>query len=98
MSKCFIKVGLVSALTVLAFTSCQEEQDFTNENVDATRVQVNTISEEMAKVRDYVPMYAVMAPEGLHSGDLRKPKLHGDGPERWVPTTLNRTSSVRRTA
>lgn len=64
MSKCFIKVGLVSALTVLAFTSCQEEQDFTNENVDATRVQVNTISEEMAKVRDYVPMYAVMAHRG----------------------------------
>ena len=36
--------------------------------------------------------------EGQHSGDPRKPKLHGDGLAKWVPTTLNRTSSVRRTA
>ena len=33
-------------------------------NNDATRVEVNTISAEMAKVRDYVPDYAVMAHRG----------------------------------
>ena len=55
MSKCLVKVGCLSAVTLLALTSCQEEQDFTNVNVDATRVSVNTISPEMAKVRDYVP-------------------------------------------
>ena len=64
MSKCFIKVGCVSVVTLLALSSCQEEQDFTNVNVDATRVSVNTISPEMAKVRDYVPQYAVMAHRG----------------------------------
>lgn len=50
-------------MALVAFTSC-EDQDFTDVNNDATRVEVNTISPEMAKVRDYVPDYAVMAHRG----------------------------------
>ena len=50
-------------MALVAFTSC-EDQDFTDVNNDATRVEVNTISAEMAKVRDYVPDYAVMAHRG----------------------------------
>lgn len=56
-----IMLGL-TGLTVLA--SCSDEQQFVNENTDAKRVSVNTISPEMAKVRDYVPLYAVMAHRG----------------------------------
>lgn len=36
-------------MALVAFTSC-EDQDFTDVNNDATRVEVNTISAEMAKV------------------------------------------------
>ena len=50
-------------VALMTFTSC-EDQDFTDVNNDATRVEVNTISAEMAKVRDYVPAYAVMAHRG----------------------------------
>ncbi len=64
MPKQILKGGLAAALALTALASCQDEQDFTNFNTDATRVQVNTISPEMAKVRDYVPMYAVMAHRG----------------------------------
>lgn len=64
MRKSLIKVGCVSAVSLLALASCQEEQDFTNVNLDATRVQINSISPDMAKVRDYVPKYAVMAHRG----------------------------------
>ena len=44
-------------MALVAFTSC-EDQDFTDVNNDATRVEVNTISAEMAKVRDYVAGHA----------------------------------------
>lgn len=57
------KLGVTLGIALVAFTSC-ENQDFTDVNNDATRIEVNTISEEMAKVRDYVPQYAVMAHRG----------------------------------
>lgn len=44
--------------------SCSDEQQFTNFNADAKRVDVAHISDEMAKVRDYVPLYAVIAHRG----------------------------------
>jgi len=64
MSKNPIKLSAtLLGMALVTFTSC-EDQDFTDVNNDATRVEVNTISAEMAKVRDYVPPYAVMAHRG----------------------------------
>jgi glycerophosphoryl diester phosphodiesterase len=64
MLKNVIKPTLtLSAAALLLLTSC-ENQEFTNEKEDAKRVDVQTISEEMAKVRDYVPLYAVIAHRG----------------------------------
>ena len=56
---------LLSALALggLALTSC-ENQEFQNEKEDAMRIDVQQISPEMAKVRDYVPLYAVIAHRG----------------------------------
>ena len=48
---------------VLSVMSC-ENQKFNDETVDVDRVHVATLSEEMQKVRDYVPEYAVMAHRG----------------------------------
>ena len=58
-----IRLGSTLCVALIALTSC-ENQDFTDVNNDATRVEVNTISPEMAKVRDYVPPYAVMGHRG----------------------------------
>lgn len=44
-------------------TSC-EDQKFNDTFRDAERVQVDTLSAEMQKVRDYVPEYALMAHRG----------------------------------
>lgn len=56
-------MGVLMGFSLLATASC-ENQDFSDVTNDATRVEVNTISEEMAKVRDYVPSYAVIAHRG----------------------------------
>ena len=63
MSKNFVRLGLLSIAAMTAFTSC-EDQEFTNQNVDAKRVDIQTLSPELAKVRDYVPLYAVVAHRG----------------------------------
>lgn len=54
--------GILACNAVLFSTSC--ENNFPNENVEARRVNVNQISPEMAKVRDYVPKMAVIAHRG----------------------------------
>lgn len=48
---------------VASVMSC-EDQKFNDVTVDVDRVHVATLSEEMQKVRDYVPEYAVMAHRG----------------------------------
>lgn len=63
MFKNLVRIGLLSTAALTAFTSC-ENQEFTNENVDAKRVEVQQLSAELAKVRDYVPLYAVVAHRG----------------------------------
>lgn len=99
MSKCLVKVGCLSAVTLLALTSCQEEQDFTNVNVDATRVSVNTISPEMAKVRDYVPQYAVMAHRGsTFWGPEETEAAWRLGARDGCRTTLNQIYSAQKMA
>lgn len=63
MFKNLIRLGITFSVAVVAFSSC-EHQDFTNDLEDVDRVQVNHISDEMAKVRDYVPPMAVIAHRG----------------------------------
>ncbi|MCH4156259.1 MAG: glycerophosphodiester phosphodiesterase [Muribaculaceae bacterium] len=63
MCKNLIRLGFASMLLV-AFASCSDEQQFTNENTDAKRIDITQISSDMAKVRDYVPLYAVIAHRG----------------------------------
>ena len=58
-----IRLGLTCSVAMAMFASC-EHQDFTNTYEDVDRVQVNHISDEMAKVRDYVPRMAVIAHRG----------------------------------
>ncbi len=58
------KTTMMCAVAVAAFAACEPEQQFTNENTDARRIEVSQLSPEMAKVRDYVPLYAVVAHRG----------------------------------
>ena len=53
--------GIAAALLL---ASCADEQQFTSPNADAKRIDVQKISDEMAKVRDYVPLYACVAHRG----------------------------------
>ncbi len=62
MLRNLFQLGLTCSVA-LALSAC-EHQDFVNTNEDATRVEVHHISPEMAKVRDYVPQFAVMAHRG----------------------------------
>ena len=57
-------LSLVGLASVAAFTSCSDEQEFTNENTDARRISVQQLTPEQAKVRDYVPLYACIAHRG----------------------------------
>lgn len=63
MLKTLFEWGAILGVGLVTLNSC-DDQDFSDVKKDATRVEVNTISAEMAKVRDYVPSYAVMAHRG----------------------------------
>ena len=64
MFKKIIRLGVAGLLLASLATSCSDEQQFTNENTDARRIEVSQLSADMAKVRDYVPLYAVAAHRG----------------------------------
>lgn len=63
MLKNLFRLGCIG-LMLTSLASCEDEQQFTNENTDARRIDVSQLSAEMAKVRDYVPLYAVIAHRG----------------------------------
>lgn len=63
MFKHFIRLG-VASLALVALVSCEKDQQFTNEKFDAKRVEVQQLNAELSKVRDYVPLYAVIAHRG----------------------------------
>ena len=54
-------MGLAAAF---AMTSCSDEQQFTDYNKQAKDIDVQVLNPELAKVRDYVPLYAVIAHRG----------------------------------
>ena len=39
----------MSTVVLAAFTSCEEEQQFTNEKLDAKRVEVQVLNDQLAK-------------------------------------------------
>lgn len=65
MNKQFVKIGILSlAVASVAMTSCSDEQQFTDYNKQAKTIEVQVLNSELAKVRDYVPLYAVIAHRG----------------------------------
>ncbi len=65
MNKQFVKIGILSlAVASVAMTSCSDEQQFTDYNKQAKTIDVQVLNSELAKVRDYVPLYAVIAHRG----------------------------------
>ena len=64
MLKHITTAGLLCGAVLCTLQSCSDEQQFVNENTDAKRIEVAHISDDMAKVRDYVPLYAVIAHRG----------------------------------
>lgn len=66
MTKQIIRLGFVGMAMLTAFTSCSDEQQFTNVNTDAKRTDVQQISPEMAKVRDYVASLCLRGTPWFH--------------------------------
>lgn len=64
MNKTIIHLGLLCLSVLAAVTSCSDEQQFTNPKADAKKIDVQVLSNEAATVRDYVPLYAVIAHRG----------------------------------
>lgn len=62
MIKQLFHVALACGL--IPFVMSCENQKFNDEKVDVDRVHVDQLSEDMIKVRDYVPEYAVIAHRG----------------------------------
>ena len=63
MVKFSVKVGVLG-LALAAVTSCSDKQQFQDFNEQAHSVEVQVLKPELAKVRDYVPLYAVIAHRG----------------------------------
>ena len=64
MIKNYYKLGMGCMLTIAALTSCSDDQQFVDYNQQAKEVEVQVLNSELAKVRDYVPLYAVIAHRG----------------------------------
>lgn len=64
MTKNYVKLSLVTLLVTGAMSSCSDEQQFVDFNSQAQKIDVQVLSPELAKVRDYVPLYAVIAHRG----------------------------------
>ena len=64
MIKNYYKMGMACMLAIAALSSCSDDQQFVDYNQQAKEVKVQVLSPELAKVRDYVPLYAVIAHRG----------------------------------
>lgn len=62
MLKTLFRTAVACGL-IMSVASCKDQQ-FNDETVDVDRVQVDHLSAEMMKVRDYVPEFAVVAHRG----------------------------------
>ena len=68
MIKHLLKVGALSLVAFASFTSCSDEQQFTDFNTNAKKIDVQVLNDQLAKVRDYVPLYAVIAAQWKNTG------------------------------
>lgn len=64
MIKNFMRIGAIGLIAAATMTSCSDEQQFVDYNAQAKKVDVQVLNSELAKVRDYVPLYAVIAHRG----------------------------------
>ena len=64
MIKNFLRIGSLGVIAAIAMTSCSDEQQFVDYNAQAKKVEVQVLNSELAKVRDYVPLYSVIAHRG----------------------------------
>lgn len=64
MNNQFVKIGMLGFVAAAVMTSCSDEQQFVNYNEQAKKIDVQVLNPELAKVRDYVPLYAVIAHRG----------------------------------
>lgn len=64
MIKSFVKAGAMGLVALFALDSCSDEQQFTDYNAQAKDIDVQILNSELAAVRDYVPLYAVIAHRG----------------------------------
>lgn len=64
MIKSFVKAGAMGLVALFALGSCSDEQQFTDYNAQAKDIDVQVLNSELAAVRDYVPLYAVIAHRG----------------------------------
>ena len=61
MIKHYAKLACAGLITAFALSSCSDEQQFVDYNAQAKKIDVQVLNSELAKVRDYVPLYAVIA-------------------------------------
>lgn len=61
MNKQIVKLGMLGLVAATAITSCSDEQQFVDFNQQAKKFEVQVLNDDLAKVRDYVPLYAVIA-------------------------------------
>ena len=64
MNKQFVKIGMFSLVAAFAISSCSDEQQYVDYNSQAKKIDVQVLNDDLAKVRDYVPLYAVIAHRG----------------------------------
>ncbi|MDD6777664.1 MAG: glycerophosphodiester phosphodiesterase family protein [Bacteroidales bacterium] len=64
MIKNYLSIGAIGLIAAAAMTSCSDEQQFVDYNAQAHKVDVQVLPADLAKVRDYVPLYAVIAHRG----------------------------------
>ncbi len=64
MNKQFVKIGMFGLVAAFAISSCSDEQQFVDYNKQAKKIDVQVLNDDLAKVRDYVPLYAVIAHRG----------------------------------
>lgn len=64
MNKQIVKLGMLGLVAATAITSCSDEQQFVDFNQQAKKFEVQVLNDDLAKVRDYVPLYAVIAHRG----------------------------------
>lgn len=64
MNKQFVKIGMFGLVAAFAISSCSDEQQFVDYNKQAKKIEVQVLNDDLAKVRDYVPLYAVIAHRG----------------------------------